>query len=216
MKFLSITISRKLFFIFIINSIITVTISGMVIFSFLGLSSQFNFNSELSTYKSTLDSIRIEQSKLKGHAQSFYLNVTDLTVKDGLQDISDSLVFIRESLEKLKSDKNKTINSSSLASMHRFNLNDQQLSAIESLKAKYGAAKSAEVYDAELTELKKKLKNQLRPHQQKKQKPKRRLRLNQLRHLQHPHLRRFPTHLTIKQVFVVLMPRLQCVDLLVI
>ncbi|HIA57546.1 MAG TPA: HAMP domain-containing protein, partial [Candidatus Lambdaproteobacteria bacterium] len=159
MKFLSITISRKLFFIFLINTIITVTISGMVIFSFLGLSSQFNFNSELSSFKSILDSIRIEQSKLKGHAQSFYLNVTDLTVKDGLQDISDSLVFIRESLEKLKSDKNKTINSSSLASMHRFNLNDQQLSAIESLKAKYGAAKSAEVYDAELTELKKKLKN---------------------------------------------------------
>ena len=159
MKFLSITISRKLFFIFLINTIITVTISGMVIFSFLGLSSQFNFNSELSSFKSILDSIRIEQSKLKGHAQSFYLNVTDLTVKDGLQDISDSLVFIRGSLEKLKSDKNKTINSSSLASMHRFNLNDQQLSAIESLKAKYGAAKSAEVYDAELTELKKKLKN---------------------------------------------------------
>ncbi len=72
MKILSVTISKKLFFIFLINSIITVTISGMVIYSFLGLSGQFNFNSELSTYKSTLDSIRIEQSKLKGHAQSFY------------------------------------------------------------------------------------------------------------------------------------------------
>ena len=48
MKFLAVTISRKLFFIFLINSIITITISGMVIFSFLGLSGQFNFNSELS------------------------------------------------------------------------------------------------------------------------------------------------------------------------
>ena len=34
MKFLAVTISRKLFFIFLINSIITITISGMVIFSF--------------------------------------------------------------------------------------------------------------------------------------------------------------------------------------
>ena len=73
MNLLSITISKKLFFIFLINSIITVTISGMVMISFLGLSGQFNYNSELSTYKTILDSIRIEQSKLKGHAQSFYL-----------------------------------------------------------------------------------------------------------------------------------------------
>mgnify|MGYP006445277123 CR=1 FL=1 len=60
MKILSVTISKKLFFIFLINSIITVTISGMVIYSFLGLSGQFNFNSELSNFKSILDSIRIE------------------------------------------------------------------------------------------------------------------------------------------------------------
>ncbi len=89
MKLLSITISRKLFIIFLINSVITVTISGMVIFSFTGLSSQFNYNSELSIYKTTLDSIRIEQSKLKGYAQSFYLNVTDDSVKEGLRNIGD-------------------------------------------------------------------------------------------------------------------------------
>ena len=112
MKFLSITISRKLFFIFMINSVITVTISGMVIFSFTGLSSQFNYNSELSVYKTTLDSIRIEQSKLKGHAQSFYLNVTEVTVKEGLRQLGNSITFIRESLAKLKSDKNQIINNS--------------------------------------------------------------------------------------------------------
>ena len=94
MKFLSITISRKLFFIFMINSVITVTISGMVIFSFTCLSSQFNYNSELSFYKTTLDSIRIEQSKLKGHAQSFYLNVTEVTVKEGLRQLGNSITFI--------------------------------------------------------------------------------------------------------------------------
>ena len=116
MKILSITISRKLFFIFIINSIITVTISGLVIISFTGLSGQFNYNSELSVYKTTLDSIRIEQSKLKGHAQSFYLNVTEASVKEGLRQLRNSITFIRESLSKLKSDKNQIINNSILKS----------------------------------------------------------------------------------------------------
>ena len=118
MKFLSITISRKLFFIFIINSVITVTISGMVIFSFKGLSGQFNYNTELSVYKTTLDSIRIEQSKLKGHTQSFYLNVTEASVKEGLLQLGNSITFIRESLAKLKSDKNQIINNSILKSSY--------------------------------------------------------------------------------------------------
>ncbi len=127
MKFLSITISRKLFFIFMINSVITVTISGMVIFSFTGLSSQFNYNSGLSVYKTTLDSIRIEQSKLKGHAQSFYLNVTEVTVKEGLRQLGNSITFIRESLANLKSDKNQIINNSILKSNQRYNLQDLNL-----------------------------------------------------------------------------------------
>ena len=127
MKFLSITISRKLFFIFMINSVITVTISGMVIFSFTGLSSQFNYNSELSVYKTTLDSIRIEQSKLKGHAQSFYLNVTEITVKEGLRQLGNSITFIKESLAKLKSDNNQIINNNILKSNQRYNLQDQEL-----------------------------------------------------------------------------------------
>jgi methyl-accepting chemotaxis protein len=131
----------------------------MVIFSFLGLSSQFNFNSELSTYKSTLDSIRIEQSKLKGHAQSFYLNVSDETIKEGLGNIGASIVFIKGSLAKLKDENNETISSSSLGSIHRFNLDEHKLNKIESLKAKYGTAMPSEQYDAELNELKKKLKN---------------------------------------------------------
>ena len=125
MKFLSITISRKLFFIFIINSVITVTISGLVIISFTGLSGEFNYNSELSVFKTTLDSIRIEQSKLKGHAQSFYLNVTEASVKEGLRKLGSSITFIRESLAKLKSEKNKIINESIFTSNQRYNLQDQ-------------------------------------------------------------------------------------------
>jgi len=154
MKFLSITISKKLFFIFLINSVIMVSISGMVIFSFSGLSSQFDFNSDLSAYKTNLDAIRIEQSKLKGHAQSFYLNVSDQTVKEGLQNMSSSISFISESLGKLKNDENQEINDSTLESIHRFSLKNEQKVKIESLKAKYGSAMPPEQHDAKLKSFK--------------------------------------------------------------
>jgi len=160
MKFLSITISKKLFFIFLINSVIMVTISGMVIFSFSGLSSQFDFNSDLSAYKTNLDAIRIEQSKLKGHAQSFYLNVSDQTVKEGLQNMSSSISFISESLGKLKNDENQEINDSTLESIHRFSLKNEQKVKIESLKAKYGSAMPPEQHDAKLKDLKQKVRDQ--------------------------------------------------------
>ena len=160
MKFLSITISKKLFFIFLINSVIMVSISGMVIFSFSGLSSQFDFNSDLSAYKTNLDAIRIEQSKLKGHAQSFYLNVSDQTVKVGLQNMSSSISFISESLGKLKNDENQEINDSTLESIHRFSLKNEQKVKIESLKANYGSAMPPEQHDAKLKSLKQKVRDQ--------------------------------------------------------
>ncbi len=170
MKFLSITISRKLFFIFIINSVITVTISGLVIISFTGLSGQFNYNSELSFYKTNLDSIRIEQSKLKGHAQSFYLNVTEVSVKEGLGKLGASIVFIRESLSKLKSDKNQSINENSFKSNQRYNLKDQELNRLQLLKAAYGNQKTTLQYDADLKKVKDELsrKNYLFDFQLKK------------------------------------------------
>ncbi len=160
MKFLSITISKKLFFIFLINSVIMVSISGMVIFSFSGLSSQFDFNSDLSAYKTNLDAIRIEQSKLKGHAQSFYLNVSNQTVKKGLQNMSSSISFINESLGKLKNDENQEINDSTLESIHRFSLKNEQKVKIESLKANYGSAMPPEQHDAKLKNLKQKVRDQ--------------------------------------------------------
>ena len=92
MKLPLITIRGKLFLIFVINSLVTIIISGLVINSFLGLSSNLQYSSEiLSDYKTNLDSIRIEQSKLKGHTQSFYLNVTKETVKDGISKLNESL-----------------------------------------------------------------------------------------------------------------------------
>ena len=125
--------------------------------SFLGLSGQFNYNSELSIYKTILDSIRIEQSKLKGHAQSFYLNVTEKTVNEGLRDFSNSINFFNESLNRLKSEEYNEINSSILKSTRRFNLGQEQKTKIESLKAKYGSEKPSSVYDEELNLLKKKI-----------------------------------------------------------
>jgi len=160
MKFLSITISKKLFFIFLINSVITVSISGMVIFSFSGLSSQFDFNSDLSAYKTNLDAIRIEQSKLKGHAQSFYLNVSDQTLKEGLQNMSSSISFISKSLGNLKNDENQEINDRTLESIHRFSLKNEQKMKIESLEAKYGSAMPQEQHDAKLKSLKQKVRDQ--------------------------------------------------------
>ncbi len=137
-----------------------VSISGMVIFSFSGLSSQFDFNSDLSAYKTNLDAIRIEQSKLKGHAQSFYLNVTDQTVKVGLQNMSSSISFISESLGKLKNDENQEINDSTLESIHRFSLKNEQKVKIESLKANYGSAMPPEQHDSKLKSLKQKVRDQ--------------------------------------------------------
>ena len=137
-----------------------VSISGMVIFSFSGLSSQFDFNSDLSAYKTNLDAIRIEQSKLKGHAQSFYLNVTDQTVKVGLQNMSSSISFITESLGKLKNDENQEINDSTLESIHRFSLKNEQKVKIESLKANYGSAMPPEQHDLKLKSLKQKVRDQ--------------------------------------------------------
>ena len=122
--------------------------------SFLGLSGQFNYNSELSIYKTILDSIRIEQSKLKGHAQSFYLNVTDKSVEQGLINFNDSIKFFKESIKKLNNEDYNEINSSTIESTRRFNLGQEQKSKINSLKAKYGDAKPSSEYDKELNVLK--------------------------------------------------------------
>ena len=121
MKLPLITIRGKLFLIFVINSLVTIIISGLVINSFLGLSSNLQYSSEiLSDYKTNLDSIRIEQSKLKGHTQSFYLNVTKETVKDGISKLNESLNSIEETLSLLNIEANESINNIDYSSQVRF------------------------------------------------------------------------------------------------
>ena len=126
MKLPLITIRGKLFLIFVINSLVTIIISGLVINSFLGLSSNLQYSSEiLSDYKTNLDSIRIEQSKLKGHTQSFYLNVTKDTVKDGISKLNESLNSIEETLSLLNVEANESINNIDYSSQVRFTFGNE-------------------------------------------------------------------------------------------
>jgi len=111
MKNFSITISKKLFFTFSLNILILLMVSGFVIYSFSDLSEQFNYNSELLNYKITLDEIRMEEAKLKGQTQSFYLNATEETIKDGVNKITSSTELIKKNVEKLSSKNNIIINS---------------------------------------------------------------------------------------------------------
>ena len=132
MKLPLITIRGKLFLIFVINSLVTIIISGLVINSFLGLSSNLQYSSEiLSDYKTNLDSIRIEQSKLKGHTQSFYLNVTKETVKDGISKLNESLNSIEETLSLLNVEANESINNIDYSSQVRFTFGNELSGILE-------------------------------------------------------------------------------------
>ena len=132
MKLPLITIRGKLFLIFVINSLVTIIISGLVINSFLGLSSNLQYSSEiLSDYKTNLDSIRIEQSKLKGHTQSFYLNVTKETVKDGISKLNESLNSIEETLSLLNIEANESINNIDYSSQVRFTFGNELSGILE-------------------------------------------------------------------------------------
>ena len=132
MKLPLITIRGKLFLIFVINSLVTIIFSGLVINSFLGLSSNLQYSSEiLSDYKTNLDSIRIEQSKLKGHTQSFYLNVTKDTVKDGISKLNESLNSIEETLSLLNVEANESINNIDYSSQVRFTFGNELSGILE-------------------------------------------------------------------------------------
>ena len=66
MKNIQITISKKLLVIFLINSFVTIIITGLVIQSFTDISGSIQFTSKsFSFFKSNLDYIRLEQETLK-------------------------------------------------------------------------------------------------------------------------------------------------------
>jgi len=110
MNLLSLTISKKLFFIFIINTVVSILIAVMVISSFFGLSESIEYNSKVfSKYKENLESLRTEQASLKGLTQGFYLNVNRNTIKESLDKITSSFSNMNTHLGELFDDKYKTI-----------------------------------------------------------------------------------------------------------
>ena len=98
--------------------------------SFTGLSEQFNYNSQLLNYKINLDAIRVEQAKLKGLTQAFYLNVTEESVREGKKSILDSTEMILNYLNKLNHEKNENINNLSLNSNYRTEFDPKNFPAI--------------------------------------------------------------------------------------
>ena len=112
MNLLSLTISKKLFFIFIINTVVSILIAIMVISSFFGLSESIEYNSKFfSKYKETLESLRTEQASLKGLTQGFYLNVSNNTIEDSLDKINNSFKQMSISLKELEKENYKQIKS---------------------------------------------------------------------------------------------------------
>ena len=112
MKILSLTISKKIFFIFLINTIVTLAITVLVISSFFGLSETIEYNSKVfSKYKGNLESLRTEQASLQGLTQGFYLNVNRNTIKDSQDKITNSLENMSTLLVELTDEKYKSIKS---------------------------------------------------------------------------------------------------------
>ena len=105
MKILSITISRKLLSVFLINSFVTIIISGLVIQSFIGISHSIKFNSQIfSVFKSNLDYLRLEQEKLK---KSKSLQDIDSIQKQiiSTNELIDSVNNIDELIREISADK---------------------------------------------------------------------------------------------------------------
>ena len=81
MKNIQITISKKLLFIFLINSFVTIIITGLVIQSFTDISGSVQFTSKsFSFFKSNLDYIRLEQEKLKNT-----ISLIDASIENALK-----------------------------------------------------------------------------------------------------------------------------------
>ena len=100
-------------------------VSGLVIFYFSELSVKFNYNSDLLNYKITLDEIRMEEAKLKGQTQSFYLNATDETIKAGVKKITNSTALIKKNIRVLISERNNAINKLKVYSQYRYTFSNK-------------------------------------------------------------------------------------------
>ena len=113
MKNIQITISKKLLFIFLINSFVTIIITGLVIQSFTDISSSVQFTSKsFSFFKSNLDYIRLEQEKLKNT-----ISLIDASIENALKTknkLIQSSNNVKDLTERLLGDKFSLIHSLSI------------------------------------------------------------------------------------------------------
>ena len=155
MKNFSFTISKKLFFTFSLNILILLMVSGLVIFYFSELSVKFNYNSDLLNYKIILDEIRMEEAKLKGQTQSFYLNANDESIKAGVKKITNSTALIKKNIRALISERNNAINELKVYSQYRYTFSNKITDKLKDLNPSIDIIKgkfteSGFIYDFEI------------------------------------------------------------------
>ena len=113
MKNFQITISKKILFIFLINSFVTIIITGLVIQSFTDISGSVQFTSKsFSFFKSNLDYIRLEQEKLNNTN-----SLIDASIENALKTknkLIQSSNIVKDLNERLLEDKFSLIHSLSI------------------------------------------------------------------------------------------------------
>ena len=62
----------------------------------------------------------MEEAKLKGQTQSFYLNANDETIKAGVKKITKSTALIKKNIRTLISERNNAINELKIYSQYRY------------------------------------------------------------------------------------------------
>ena len=131
MKLLSLTISKKLFFIFLINTIVTLAITGMVISSFFGISGTIEYNSKVFiNYKDNIEALRTEQAGLQGLTQGYYLNVDDNSIIDSRKSITNSISNMNGLLAQLKDNKFKAISSIKIIDDKHFRVSEDYINSL--------------------------------------------------------------------------------------
>ena len=109
MKNIQITINKKLLSVFLINSFVTIIITGLVIQSFIGISHSIKFNSKIiSIFKSNLDYLRLEQEKLK-KSKSLQDIDSNEKQKESTNTLIDSVNKIDELIKQLSVEKYRQI-----------------------------------------------------------------------------------------------------------
>ena len=147
MELLSLTISKKLFFIFLINTIVTLAITGMVISSFFGISGTIEYNSKVFiNYKDNIEALRTEQAGLQGLTQGYYLNVDDNSIINSRKSITNSISNMNGLLAQLKDNKFKAISSIKIIDDKHFRVSEDYINSL-------GLDRNANQYQ-ELNELK--------------------------------------------------------------